>query len=367
MNAWELFVTDRVGTRVAAVDPYESAEVIARANDVSTWSVTLPTDTEAGRVFISDTFARLEIVLDHAIWRSGPVVHLERTVDLDGDSLAVSGVDDTVWLARRLAHPQPGSSIPPFSTTAYDVHTGNVAAVLAELVNVNVGPGATPNRKVTGLVVPTPAPAGPAVTVSARWQNLLALLQDTARPAGIIFDVEDLTFRAVAPVDRGVVFSAGLETLGGWVMTTEAPTTNIAYVGGGGVGTARIVRLTSDATSATMWGSMETFIDRRDTSDTTELDKTALEAIKAGVPPTTVVFTPLDTDGQAFGRDWALGDTVTVVAGGLTVYDQIREVHVTLDGNGATVIPSVGTPAGDLALFRSLAGLDRRVRQLERI
>ena len=79
------------------------------------------------------------------------------------------------------------------------------------------------------------------------------------------------------------------------------------------------------------------------------------------------MFTPLDTEGQAFGRDWALGDIVTVHAGGLTVVDQIREIHVTLDDAGAIVTPSVGAPAGDLALFRSLAGLDRRVRQLERI
>ncbi len=79
------------------------------------------------------------------------------------------------------------------------------------------------------------------------------------------------------------------------------------------------------------------------------------------------MFTPLDTDGQMFGTDWTLGDIVTVIAGGLTVIDQIREVHVTLDDAGVTIIPSVGQPAGDLALFRSLAGLDRRVRQLERI
>ena len=73
MNVWELFVTDRVGNRVAQVDPYETGEIIARANDVSTWQVTLPTDSDAGREFIADSFARLEVVVDHAIWRSGPV------------------------------------------------------------------------------------------------------------------------------------------------------------------------------------------------------------------------------------------------------------------------------------------------------
>jgi hypothetical protein len=98
--------------------------VIGRINDVSTWKVTLPTDTDAGRRFITDTFSRLEVVLDAEVWRSGPVVHLERDVSLDGDVLTVTGVDDEVWLAGRLAHPQPASSSPPYSTEAYDVHTG---------------------------------------------------------------------------------------------------------------------------------------------------------------------------------------------------------------------------------------------------
>jgi len=365
--SWELFVTDRVGVRQAVVDPYESAEVIARVNDVTTWQLVLPTDTDAGQIFVTDPFARLEVAFEGAAWRSGPVAHLERSVDFDGDMLQITGVDDTVWLARRNAHPQPGTAAPPYATTAYDVHTGNVAAVLAELVRVNAGPSAVAARQVPGLVVPVPAPAGPTITVSARWQNLLTLCQDTARPYGLIFDVVDLRFEAYAAVNRGAIFSAGLETLAAWKATADVATANKVVVAGGGVGTQRIIRETSSPVSISQWGLVESFEDRRDTTDTAELDKAAAEALASGILPTTVVFTPLDTEGQAFGRDWTLGDVVTVIAGGLTVIDQVREIHVTLDDAGATVIPSVGAPAGDLALFRELAGLDRRVRQLERV
>ena len=365
--SWELYVTDRVGTRQAPVDPYESAEIIARVNDVSTWQVTLPSDTEAGQLFIADSFARLEIVFDAQVWRSGPVTHLERAVDVDGDVLQVSGVDDTVWLQRRNAHPQPGTAAPPYSTSDYDVHTGSMSQVLAELVRVNAGPSAVAHRKVPGLTVPVPAPAGPTVTVSARWQNLLTLMQDTARPAGLVFDVRDLIFEAFVPPDRGAIFSAGLETLAGWKMTSEAPKANQVVVAGQGQLKDRLIREQQNAESVGHWGLAESFQDRRDTADVAELDKAAAESLAGTVAPVTVVFTPLDTDGQQFGRDWQLGDVVTVVAGGLTVHDQVREVHVTLDDAGATIIPSVGAPAGDLALFRTMAGLDRRVRQLERI
>lgn len=367
MSTWELYVTDRTGVRQAVVDPYESAEVYGRVNDVSTWTVTLPTDTPAGQWFTTDTFARLEVVFDSVVWRSGPVTHLERTVDLDGDSLTVAGVDDTVWLARRNAHPQPGTAAPPYSSSAYDVHTGPMSQVLAELVNVNAGPGAVSSRRVPGLTVPTPAPSGPAVTVSARWQNLLTLAQDTARPAGLIFDIVGLVFSAGPAVDSGAVFSAGLETLAAWTLTADAAKANHVVTAGSGQLAARLILEQSDTTSVGTWGRAESFLDRRDTSDTTELTKSATEALAAGVTPVTVVFTPLDTDGQRFGHDWRLGDLVTVNAGGLTVHDQVREVHLALDEAGATVVPSVGAPAGDLALFRSLAGLERRVRQLERI
>lgn len=367
MNTWELFVTDRVGVRQAVVDTYETFEIYARINDIGTWELALPTDTEAGQRLLDDSFARLEVAVDQQVWRSGPVTHLRRDVDVDGDALTVTGVDDTVWLGRRNAHPQPGTATPPYATTSYDVHTGPVSTVLAELVAVNAGPAAVPARRVPGLTVPTPAPTGPTIEVSARWQNLLTLAQDTARPHGLLFDVIDLVFRAYQPADRGVVFSAGLETLAGWTLTSEAATANKVVVAGGGQGTARLIREQTDNFSVGTWGLAETFVDQRQTVEVTELDQAATEALAESVKPVTVAFTPLDTEGQAFGRDWGLGDTVTVQAGGLIVVDQVREIHVTLDDTGVTIVPSVGARTGDLTLFRSLAGLDRRVRQLERI
>lgn len=364
---WELFVTDGAGVRVAQIDPYEKCEVFARVNDVSTWELTLPTDTPAGRLFTTDPRARLLVTFEHATWRSGPVRHLEREVDVDGDWLKVAGVDDTVWVARRLAHPQPTKAAPPYNVFAYDVKTADVATVLAHLARVNAGEGAVASRQVPGFTAPDPVPAGPTVTVAARWQNLLALLQDTARPAGIVFDVVDLEFHAYAPVDRGAVFSAGLETLGGWKMTADAPEANKAVVAGGGEGTARTIVEVRDSTSVNTWGLAETFVDQRQTTATLELQQAGLEAIAAGVKPTSVVFTPLETPGQRFGRDWFLSDLVTVQAGGLTVHDQIRQIHLELSGDGVTVTPSVGAVTGQLDIFRTLAALERRTRQLERI
>jgi hypothetical protein len=366
-HQWDLYVTDQIGHRLVVVDPYESAEIVSRMNDIATWQIVLPSDSDAARAFLADPFARIEFVLDRVIYRSGPVTHLERTVDVSGDVLTVSGVDDAVWLARRLAHPQPGTPAPPYNSTAEDVRTGNLAVVLAQLVDRNAGPAAVPARRVPGMSVPIPGPSGPSISVSARWQNLLTLLQDTARPHGLVFDVVGLQFRVRAPRALGAVFSEGLETLAGWTMTTEAAAANKAIVAGQGVGAARLIRETIDAGSVATWGLAETFVDRRDTAALDELDKAGLEAVTAGIKPVTVTFEPVETDTQSFGHQWLLGDIVTVQVGGLAITNQISEIHITLDANGDTIVPSVGAVHGDLALFRSLSGLERRMRQLERI
>jgi hypothetical protein len=364
---WELFVTDQLGERQAQVDVYVSCEAVAKVNDVSTWTVTLPADTDGARFFATQPFARLEIVLDAAVWRSGPITQFKREVNLDGDTVTASGVDDTAWLARRVAHPQPGSLGPPYSTTAEDIHTGPIHQVLCDLVNVNAGPGAIPARSVPGLsIAPVVGPAA-VIIVKARWDNLLTLCQNTAAPWRAIFAVRDLTFEARFAQDRGAIFSEGFGTLAGWVLTSDAPTANQVYVAGGGEGVDRIIRESVNLDSYGAWGRVETFVDQRQTVDPVDLDKAAAEALATGVKPVTVAFTPIDTPTQAFGHDWTLGDTVTVVAGDLIVVDQVREVHVKLDAAGASVTPSVGQASGDLNLFRKLAGLDRRVRQLERI
>src|SRR4029077_18947862 len=106
-------------------------------------------------------------------------------------------------------------------------------------------------------------------------------------------------------------------TLAGWTMVAESADTNFVVVAGGGTGAGRLIRESSNAGSISTWGRAESFQDRRDTTDVAELDKAAAETLASGVKPTTVVFTPMDSDGQAFGRDWALGDVVTVMAGGL--------------------------------------------------
>lgn len=354
-------------TVLAEVDTFESATIVARHNDVSTWELVLPTTTKAAQALLTAARPRLLVYAGSAgaVFRSGPVVRIQRTLDADGDVLTVSGVDDLVWLRRRLAHPQPGTAAPPYSTTAYDQATGAASTVIAGYVNRNAGPAAVAARQVPGLTVPTPAAFGGTVTLSARYQNLLEFLQPVATAAHVGIRVRDLVFDVFQPAG-GAVFSVELGTLASWDSALEAPDVTYVYVAGGGEGTARVIREMAGS-ALTQWGRIETFRDRRDTTTAAEMDQSATETLAEGARPISVSMEALDAVGQTFLQSWNVGDLATVVIGGSRIQDVIVEAQIHLQPNEpAHVSPVLGAPAIDLTQWRLLQAQGRRLRQLER-
>lgn len=354
-------------TPLAAVDTFEEATIIARFNEVSTWELILPRDTDAADVLLSSPRPRLLIrSSDGSVFRSGPMIRAQRNSSLEGEMLTLNGVDDLVWLRRRLAHPQPGSAAPPYSSSAADARTGSASQVLAGYVDRNAGPSATPLRQVPGLTVPPPAAFGAAVSMSARYENLLEFLQPAARAAGVGFRVRDLAFEVYLPSGQAV-FSTDLGTVAGWEAVLEAPDATYVYVAGGGEGTARLVREYSDGAGLQAWGRLETFRDRRDSTATAELDQTGAEALAEAAHPPGVTIESIDTASQLFLRDWNVGDRATVRVGGATISDVITEATIQLQPNEPPrVTPRLGGAAIDLPVWRQLALANRRLRQLER-
>ena len=326
------------------VDVYESAEIVARFNDVSTWTLTLPTKSEAAQHLLAAEEPRLVVTsAPGVVFRSGPVFAFERENSWEADMLTVSGVDDMVFLRNRLAHPQPSKAAPPYDGQAYDLRTGSASQVMAQFVDANAGPGAVPARQVPGLTVPAPAAMGPTVKVSARYQNLFDLITRTANRAKLGVEIRDLVFTVFQPTGPAAVFSVELGTLAGWVSLREAPSVNYVYVAGGGVGAARLIREYENSESVAEWGRVESFDDRRDTTDTAELDEAGFEVLAEGAPTPEVDLQALNTPSQSFLTDWQLGDRATATVDGDTITDTIRQVTITLEGNTPPlVVPVIG-------------------------
>lgn len=356
------------GTRaMGELDVYESFEITGRFNAVSTWQLAAPSSSPLMADWLACTAPRLMVRIDGAPWRSGPVTHIERVVEYDGDHTTVSGVDDLVYLTRRVAHPTPATAAPPYSSQAYDVRTGSASQVIAQYVNANAGPGAVAARRVEGLTVPVPAALGGTITGSARYEQLLDFVVGLAGPLDLGVEVVDLALRVFQPAGSAV-FSTDLGTLASWRAQAVAPEANFAYVAGGGVGAARLIVEASDAASIAGWGRVETFVDRRDTTDLALLAQAGAKALEEGVDAPTVALEVLDVPGQQWLTDWNLGDVATVVLPGTTLVDVIREVTLTAEGNTPLHIrPVLGGGEVELAVFRRLNEQSRRVRQLERI
>lgn len=370
---WELHVRGADLRRPAEVDDYTSLTLIPRFNRTGTWLLDLPARTEAATALAAFD-SGLICTRDGQVMMSGPVTGIGRKKDKDGDRLTLSGVDDSVWLHRRLAHP----SAPPFTASAYDIRTGAAETVLREYVDANLGSSALPERQVAGLALAADQLRGTTVKGRGRFQYLDDLLRSLALVGGglgfrIVQSDLNLLFEVYEPEDRTrtAVFSEELGNLAGFSYQAEAAEANHVLAAGGGEGVARTFVEGADSASVVRYGRIETFKDQRQTTDTAELQQAVDEELAERAEQVGLSISPSDTDALQFGRDYNLGDRVTVVLDDTRIVDVLREVKIVLDGNGETVTPTVGTPEGPrpglvLGLFDQMRRLRTRVSGLER-
>jgi hypothetical protein len=318
----------------------------------------------------------ITIVVDDTVAFSGQTKKIERTQNADVSQYVFSGVDDSGLLHDRQAHPQPGTSAPPYSVSAYDTRTGVCSTVLRAYVNANLGVGATSGRYDFRVSLAADPAIGSMVTGNGRWQQLDTLLNELATqsttPVGyrIRQNGVNLEFQTFAPTDRtsNIIFSVDNGTLQDYGYTSEAGSGNYVYVGGGGEGTARTIREGFDGDSIVRWGRRELFKDQRDTTDPTTLANSITEELANGSDLASVTFTPKDIPQQTYWTHYQPGDKVTVVIDGVSFQEQIRQVECRLDSNGLTVTPTVATPnnTASLKLYDQLSAQNRRLRNLER-
>lgn len=382
---YRITLRDAARRRVLEVDHYTQLDVQLRFNDVSGWILNLPAGSPAARA--ATTQMGLIVERDGVTVLSGPVTGYRRLWSDADSAVTLTGADDILHLRDALARPVPDG--PPYDTAEQDVRSGTASTVLRSYVAANIGPGA--RRAVPGLVVGPDPVAGNDVTGRARFPVLLDLLKDLALSGGDLgFRVVQvgtaLQFQVYTPVDRTrtVILSPLLGTLAAFEYAVEPPTTNDVVVAGGGEGTARVFLEREGADSQEAFKRrVQTFRDRRDTSDPAEMGQTADEELAQGAARTSLSVTPIDTEGIQVGRDYWLGDRVTVVVteedadqdARPAVLDQIqdvvREIRLTLTPDrGEQITPTIGTPETQaLNAQRVLAvvrGLAERVGGLER-
>lgn len=371
-----LYLRDPLRQRVGQIDDFETLTLNPKWNDVGKWVVKMDRRAPLAAYLMTPGYG-IEAVRPDGTVMSGMLLNRSAVRTKDDNTIEVHGVDDLIWLKYSLAHPEPGSSVPPYSTNEYDVRTAQASSVLIDYVSVNRGPTALVPRRVPGLTMAANPAIGTTVTGRARWQVLLTFLQELAVSGGDIgFEITqsgtNLVFSVYQGTDRtaSVKFSEENGTLAAFDYSADAPEATYVYCGGGGEGTARTVQEGQDSDAVATWGRFEMFRDRRDTTDVTELTQTILEELAQTGEKVGLSITPIDVAGQTYGTHYGLGDRVTVVIDDVVIQEVIREVTLSYTPDGPQIIkPVIGTVARPTitSLFASVAraALDK-VRNLER-
>lgn len=331
---------------------------VLRDKEVGSWSIKLPVGHPISEELVKPN-AGIIVTTSQGTLLSGPTVAvtLNQSTDDPEGTYEILGKDDSVILTERLAYPTPASSNVAAQTNAYDVRTGAAETVLKAYVAANIGPTAPTVRRVTGLTVETDLARGTTVTGSARFTNLQELLKGIADVGGVSYNIEQvgtgLVFQVTSPVDRSAYVR--LDLYNGRLKSSDyaysQPLTTRVIVGGDGDDAARtfLERTSTDSLAAeTLWGRrIETFVDSRNTTVTAELQAAADEVLVVdGKTQLSVTIAPSDDQTMLFGKDWNLGDKVTVVVGSTELVAVVTEVGLLISEDGVRIAATVGEPRG---------------------
>lgn len=389
MADWQLWVRDQNREWLGVIDDELEVTATSRHLALGAWQITVQAGTPSANLLLEGAGVVL-LDRDGHVLMSGPKRPLQRGNDStpDGDTLTVTGTDDTAALAR-IVYPSPNTTITSAGTThsaEYWTRTGTGEDVLRDLINTQAGPGALPARRVPGLVIPESQGRGATLTSQLRLDTLLDAGWGIAEAAGLGFRVvqdeetTDLHLRIYEPRDlsEDARFGVHLGNLAEYTYEASPPEVTDVIVAAGGEGTAR--RFYHYQRRDPLWPDVvvEEVIDARDLSlspgDGEEdwvppevgAEQRALERLEDGAAKASVSFVPIDTDALTYGTDYRLGDRVTAEIDIGDVTDLIREVTYTrTPDEGEVVAPAIGDAQDQPQIYRRVAQLRRDVDQLQ--
>ncbi|MFF2009177.1 siphovirus ReqiPepy6 Gp37-like family protein [Streptomyces sp. NPDC058195] len=333
---------------------------------------------------------RLVVIRDGQVWCAGPMEQpQDYTWDLAqnaGGSVTVTFSDDLARVAGYLTYPEPGKAFTAQDTVTDRARTftnQNAEAVIRALVNENCGPGAVAARRIERLMLDDVAGVGGARSLRTRFEPLLDACRTAAAIDGLGFRTRqvgtEIRFGVYRPVDRTRTarFSAGLGNLRSVSFTMGAPLATSELVQGGGdpssAATPPNVRVYVEVASgaAADWYRVERLVDRTGVLDDTggELTQAGTLALGDDNPQASLATVTVDTDDLRAGRDYELGDRVTVVLPtGLEVADIVQTIRLEATPETGELVTSVignNDRTTTSATVRTVRDLARRLGRLE--
>ena len=302
-----------------------------------------------------------------------------------GPFIILTGADYLALIANRICYPSPGATWAAQSAAATDpVSSLPLETAIKHYVTNNIGSAAIPSRRHSLLDVAASAGRGATVSYTVKFGSGVDLnmmdviramiastgssgamgVQVTRNPTThrLLFDVyipRNLTGKAW--------FSEQLGNLSAIQFSLLDPTCTDALVQGSGT---NFVQAT--AAGRTQWNATEQFTDSSSETVLANLQTTAQNALLTGAAGPTMSVTASDIPFLSFGRDYGLGDMVSVeVRPGVVYSDVVSSVTLTADPSQSpeiTVVPTVGQTANSTATDQGITTqLIARIAALEKL
>lgn len=345
-------------------------------NNVGSWTVQLPVESPLC-TYLREPGAGILLTGVGTRPYSGPVTSVQEadSVEDPQGTVTFTGVTDDVICADLLAWPDPAKADVNAQRYEEDVREGQAETVMHDFVRANVGPGAVADRRNPKLAMGADYGRGGKVRKAARFETLGEVLRDVADVAGLNFSIaqygDELRFETAEVRDRTkfVRLDVWNNTLSSHTTTVSAPAVTNVIVGGRGEGVDRwFYTKAGDATERQRWGRrIERFVENSSSDDDEVLAQTADETLATdGGTAVDVQVVPMEDAGtMVLGKDWDLGDSVTVVSNGTEEQSVVSGWILKADSSGVRVGAILGDPTSNSVESR-LANTEQRVSALER-
>lgn len=405
---YRIEVRDRNLKRIGEIDTWIQLDIVVRYCDQGSWKLLVRDGTDqaellqrGGGVAIYQDGVEKPII-------TGQIEDFQKyfTVEQHSSmgSLFVGGSCDNKLAYSRLAFVDPSKTVAQQYSSPVDVRT--VAAPTGEAIWYELehalGASALADRRVPGVNIGSMPSFGSTTNDTLRYDVIGEKLAEwcEAKEVGYRFlynpNTQLIDLDIFQPQDKSkeIRFSTDLGNLREFIWTLSAPKVTRVVVACQGEGKGRYLYQKIDHDAEEEWGVvLEAFVDRRDLPIVTDpatgnpvkasLDvsdeefNSALEAVeqaadtalKEGEKKGNFQIYPIDTDQVKFGRDYFVGDIVTVAVDGTEYVDMVREVNITVDdgGNAVTVAPKIGEQGSGepLNLYKTVFEMRKKLRKLE--
>lgn len=339
--------------------PVISGSAVFRNNDVSTWQLNVDGNNPRSNRFKPGWGIRILDDYGNQLL-SGPAISIEEVVSADNTTrtLNISGLSDDVYLMDSLIIPDPEKGAE--ANADLWKASGPIETVVKKLVDEQIGPSAPDDYRIEHLIVSPDEKRGKSVSVSERFTNMLEVMQEQI--GDLLFSIQqtgrNLEFIVAEPRDyrRKIRLTRHNAAVGRYTAERSAPTATEVIVGGVGTGSTR--KLWRELGEVGEWGRrITTFVDRQSTSDSNELKQAAENELEDKGEKASVTFEANELERLKYGRDFRIGDKITVDLDGSLIQDTLQIVEFSWDHTGRKAQMQVGPVADESKLNKATGKL----------